>query len=73
MVAVAFLKNEKSSGGISEESISRSLSRSSLAKSLLRDVLLTSVRLSHGDDARHLVRARGVSHHHDPLITHIRL
>ncbi len=53
--------------------MSRSFSRSSLAKSLLRDSLLASVRLSHGDDARHFVPARGVSHRHDPLITHGRL
>lgn len=50
--------------------MSRSLSRSSLAKSLLIDFLLTSVRLSHGDHARHLVLARGVSHHHDPPNEH---
>ena len=50
--------------------MSRSFSLSSLAKSLLIDFLLTSVRLSHGDHARHLVPARGVSHHHDPPSEH---
>ncbi len=53
--------------------MSRSFSRSSFAESLLIDFLLTSVRLSHGADARHFVPARGVSYHHDPLIMHIRL
>src|SRR5689334_1298378 len=50
--------------------MSRSFSRSSLAKSLLIDFLLTWVRLSHGDDARHLVSTRGVSHHYDPPSEH---
>jgi hypothetical protein len=34
--------------------------RSILAKSLLVDFLLTSIGLSHGDDARHGVAARRV-------------
>jgi hypothetical protein len=50
--------------------MSRSLSRSNLATSLLIDFLLTSVHLSHEDDARHLVPTRGVSHHHDPPSKH---
>lgn len=55
---VAFLRNVLSSGGISEESMSRSRIRSIRAKSLLIDFLLTSVSLSHGDDPRSVVAGR---------------
>lgn len=55
---VAFLRNVLSSGGISEESMSRSRIRSIRAKSLLIDFLLTSVSLSHGDDPCSVVAGR---------------
>src|SRR5215469_15103282 len=41
--------------------MSESFMRSILAKSLLIDFLLTSICLSHGDDARHVTAARRVS------------
>jgi hypothetical protein len=37
--------------------------RSILAKSLLIDFLLTSICLSHGDNARGVLAARGVRNH----------